>query len=103
LRWDRRALAAGIVAAAVLLGTGTRRRNEVYRSEIAFWEDVARKAPHNGRAFNNLGYAYALAARNDDAEEALRRAMALDPTDVRAAVNLRLLREGALASAERHP
>jgi tetratricopeptide (TPR) repeat protein len=101
--WDRRALTAAIVVAAVALGTATWRRNDVYRSEVAFWEDVARKAPHNGRAFNNLGYAYALAARDGDAEEALRRALELDPTDVRAAVNLRLLREGALAGGAPHP
>ena len=57
---------------------------------------MTRKAPHNGRAFNNLGYAYALAARRDDAELAFRRALTLDPGDVRAAVNLRLLLEGGL-------
>jgi len=103
LRISRGALMAGTVAAALILGTATWKRNEVYRNEIAFWEDVARKAPHNGRAFNNLGYAYAVAARDEEAEAALRRALAIDPGDVRAAVNLRLLREGALAGAERHP
>lgn len=98
-----RTIAAGLVAAALLLGTLTWRRNEVYRDEIAFWEDVARKAHHNGRAFNNLGYAYALASRDAEAEAAFTYALALDPADVRAAVNLRLLREGALKGAERHP
>jgi hypothetical protein len=95
------------LAAALVLGTGlgaaTHHRNRVYANEIFFWEDVTRKSPENGRAFNNLGYAYAQASRSDDAEAALRRAVLLDPHDVRATVNLRLLREGALTPEARHP
>ena len=56
----------------------------------------AAKSPANGRAFNNLGYALALAGRAAEAEAAFRAALALDPNDVAAAVTLRLLREGAL-------
>jgi len=92
-RGPRLALAIILVLS---LGVATYHRNQAYANEIVFWEDVTRKAPHNGRAFNNLGYAYALAARRDDAELAFRRALTLDPGDVRAAVNLRLLLEGGL-------
>ena len=95
-------LAAALVL-AIGLGAATHQRNRVYADEIVFWEDVARKSPGNGRAFNNLGYAYAQASRSNDAEAALRRALALDPQNVRAAVNLRLLREGALTRAARRP
>lgn len=95
-----RARAATLVATAlalcVTLGVATHLRNRVYATEIAFWEDVARKAPHNARAFNNLGYAYALASRNEEAEAAFTLALALDPDHTRSGVNLRLLREGAL-------
>jgi tetratricopeptide (TPR) repeat protein len=93
LRGPRLALAIILVLS---LGVATYHRNQAYANEIVFWEDVTRKAPHNGRAFNNLGYAYALAARRDDAEIAFRHALTLDPGDVRAAVNLRLLLEGGL-------
>ena len=102
----KRGPAVPVAAALVLavgLGTATHRRNRVYADEIVFWEDVTRKSPENARAFNNLGYAYALASQNDAAEAALRRALALDPQDVRAAANLRLLREGALSQPPRHP
>jgi len=92
------ALAPALVL-AVALGAATHVRNRVYADEVVFWEDVARKSPHNGRALNNLGYTLALAARNDEAEAAFLGALTLDPADVRAAVNLRLLREGALAIA----
>ena len=101
-RWRRPAVAAAaILAIALLLGAGTFARNRVYRTEVGFWEDAARKAPGRARAQNNLGYAYALAGRTADAEAAFRRALALDPGHVRAAVNLRLLREGTLAAAPR--
>jgi len=92
-RGPRLALAIGLV---LCLGIATYHRNRAYANEIVFWEDVTRKAPHNGRAFNNLGYAYALASRRDDAEIAFRRALILNPGDVRSAVNLRLLLEGGL-------
>jgi len=95
---DRRVLISAIVLLALTLGTLTYVRNEAYRSETVFWEDVARKAPHNARAFNNLGYVYALARRDTEAEAAFEMALALRPDYVKAAVNLRLLREGALTS-----
>jgi hypothetical protein len=98
---DSRIPFAAALALAIGLGVATHHRNRVYADEIVFWEDVTQKTPDNGRAFCNLGYAYALASRNDDAEGALRRALAIDPHDVRAAVNLRLLHEGALT--ERAP
>jgi Flp pilus assembly protein TadD len=62
---------------------------------VAFWEDVVAKSPGNPRAHNNLGYSLAGACRLPEAEAALSRALELDPELVRAAVNLRLLREGA--------
>jgi len=87
------ALAIGLVGC---LGIATYGRNRGYSDESAYWQDVTRKSPHNPRAFNNLGYAYALSGRRADAEAAFRRALAMNPSDVRAAVNLRLLLQGGL-------
>ena len=92
----RRAAAVALAALMVLLVLATAGRNAVYADEIAFWEDVARKSPGNARALNNLGYAYAQAGRQDDAESAFVRALGVAPQDWRAASNLRLLREGVL-------
>jgi len=89
-------VATVVVVLAIGLGAATHARNRVYADEIAFWSDVAAKSPHNGRAFNNLGYALALAGRDDEAEAAFRAALSIDANDVRAGANLRLLREGAL-------
>jgi hypothetical protein len=88
-----------VAAVALLcagLATATHLRNRVYAGEITFWNDVTAKSPWNARGFNNLGYALALAHREEEAETAFRKALSLDPGYVRAAVNLRLLREGAL-------
>ena len=92
----RRAATAIAAAVGLLLGTATWARNRVYADETSFWTDVVRKTPGNGRAWNNLGYARALEGRTAEAEADFARALAIDPGDVRAAVNLRLLHEGGL-------
>lgn len=90
----RRAARALVVAGiAVGLGLATHQRNTVYHDELVFWQDVTRKSPHNARAFNNLGFAWAERCELTAAAAAWRRALALDPGLVRAAVNLRLLEE----------
>jgi hypothetical protein len=89
----RTSLAAGL---AIALGVATAARSRVYRDEVTFWSDVVAKAPGSARAHGNLGYALALACRPEEARLELAWAAALDPAQPRHAVNLRLLREGAL-------
>ena len=81
--------AAALVVATAVLGAATLARNPDYRSEVALWSDTTRKSPGSARAWNNLGYAYQLAGRRDDARAAYERALVLDPEDVKARVNLR--------------
>jgi hypothetical protein len=59
-----------------------------YVSEIALWESSVREAPWNPRAHNNLGYAYYLAGRIDDAEREYRSALSLRPGYGKARFNL---------------
>jgi hypothetical protein len=91
-----RARAAAAAALLAALAGATAARSLVYRDEVGFWEDVARKSPHGARAFNNLGWALAQEGRAAEAEAAFRRAVALDPTDYRARANLARLRGGDL-------
>lgn len=84
------------VSVLALTGLATHLRNDVYRDEVTFWRDVAARSPNNARAFNNLGMALAGACDLRRAEDAWLRALELDPGHVRTAVNLRLLRDGAL-------
>ncbi len=91
-----------LLAALLLTVTGwqTIDRNRVYRSEIAFWQDVIIKSPQNARAFNNLGYAYQLDGRLTEARAAYLRALALKPSLVQAQWNLASLpQENATAPA----
>ena len=89
---------AGVIAVSCLLGAATMARNGVYADEVRFWEDVVRKGPDNARALNNLGYAYALACRTDEADAAFVIALDLAPGDPKSAANLTLLRAGSLVS-----
>lgn len=76
---------------AIVLGGYTVARNRVYHSEIALWEDTVVKSPHNPRAFNNLGYAYYLEGRKEEARDAYRRALQIDPAFEYARNNLKTL------------
>jgi hypothetical protein len=90
-RVGRNFVYGGVAAIIIVLACLTISRNPVYRSEIALWEDTTRKSPHKPRAFNNLGYAYFLAGRNEDAEKAYRRALQLKPDYKAARANLEAL------------
>ncbi|MBL8271301.1 tetratricopeptide repeat protein, partial [Steroidobacter sp.] len=52
--------------------------------------------PGNSRAVNNLGMAYAVDCRFDEAVQAFQRAIALSPDEYHAKINLILLRKGQL-------
>lgn len=73
----------GLVLAALTL-----RRNLDYQSEIELWQSTVRVAPKNPRAQNNLGVAYELAGRNNEAFVAYMRALKLEPRYVAAQDNL---------------
>ena len=81
------------VALSVILACGvlTILRNQQYRTEITLWEATAGPSPLKPRVHNNLGYAYALAGRRDQAHAEYLKALALDPNYRLAAANLRNL------------
>lgn len=78
LRW-RMAVPAAMAVLALVLGFFTVERNRVYGSEVALWQDTARKSPGKARAHNNLGYAYYLAGRHVEAREEYLAALRLKP------------------------
>ena len=90
----------GLLLLSLLLGAATADRNAVYQSEPCFWQDVVNKAPHNARAWNNLGVAHAADGARVLSEQAFLQALRVQPDYVRAAVNLRLLRSGRLLSQQ---
>jgi hypothetical protein len=56
-RWSRRAATCALGMILAVLAAFTWSRNLDYRSEVALWEDTARKSPAKARAHNNLGEA----------------------------------------------
>ncbi|MFA5027508.1 MAG: tetratricopeptide repeat protein, partial [Candidatus Methylomirabilota bacterium] len=82
---------AAAAALLVVLGGATALRNHDYRSEVALWEATVRRSPAKARAWNNLGYAYQLAAEHDAARRAYLRALELDPGHLKARANLSTL------------
>lgn len=101
--WNRERPAASLaIAASLLLALcwATYQRNRVYETEVAFWQDTAERNPDNSRAANNLGMAYAIDCRFDEAAEAFERAIALTPDEYHARINLILLRKGQLPGVD---
>ncbi len=80
-----------IIMLILILVFFTVKRNFIYRSEVALWEDTVLKSPMKARVFNNLGYAYALDGRFKDARDAYTKALSLKPDYGLARNNLKRL------------
>jgi tetratricopeptide (TPR) repeat protein len=72
-------LCGGLALLFLLLTAATIQRNHTYRNEIALWQDTVRKSPQKARPYNNLGYAFFLAGRYDEAREAYTVALRIKP------------------------
>jgi len=83
----RPVLVAGVILACVATGL-TIRRNQVYHSELALWQDTLAHRPANGRAHNNLGIALNEAGRIEEAAGHYREAARLMPLSADARLNL---------------
>lgn len=68
-------------------------RNQDYTSEIHLLEDTVMKSPDKARVHNNLGYAYLLAHRHQEALREFTQALQLDPGLYKARYNLDRLHE----------
>jgi hypothetical protein len=99
---NRAALRPTVIALMlVALSWASYQRNLIYQTEVSFWEDTAARNPHNSRAANNLGMAYAIECRFADAEAAFQSAAALSGDDYYSRINLILLRKGLLPGVDR--
>lgn len=68
------------VVLALGLGALTVRRNQDYETNLGIWNDTVAKVPGNARARVNLGSAYKLLRRYDEAMAQFRAALPLQPS-----------------------
>ncbi|MBU2513305.1 tetratricopeptide repeat protein [bacterium] len=75
----------------IIFSTLTIERNELYSSGTAIWQDTVEKAPHNPRAWANLGNALIEEQRYDEALISLEKALELKPNYSIVLINLGFL------------
>ena len=80
-------------AIIAVFATASIARQLDYRSEIVLWESSVALAPWNARGHNNLGYAYQVAGRTQDARREYRAALFFDPAHAKARLNLHFLKD----------
>ena len=81
----------GLALIAILFGTWTYERNQVWTDPVLLWSDNARKSPEKARVHGNLGKAYLDAERYDEAAASFEIAIGLDPTLIGAYTNLAVI------------
>ena len=86
-----RAIPVWAVVATLFAATSVLRQLD-YRSEIALWESSVALAPWNARGHNNLGYAYQVAGRTEDARREYHAALLFDPYHQKTRFNLMFLK-----------
>lgn len=96
--------AAWAVAAAVITAFGAASfvRMDVWKDEVAFWEDTVKKSPGQDKAHLNLGYAYEMRGRFDEAEREYLAALSIYQSP-EAMSNLQMVRVKKAAGAPRRP
>jgi tetratricopeptide (TPR) repeat protein len=82
---------AGLLIVALMILTVL--RNQDYKNEVALWEATVLLSPDKARVQNNLGYAYLLAGRTEQAHAAFSSALRLDSSYYQAHYNLLRLNE----------
>ncbi|MBI2401072.1 MAG: tetratricopeptide repeat protein, partial [Deltaproteobacteria bacterium] len=88
------------VAAVIALGAAAFVRMDVWKNEVAFWEDTVKKSPGQDKAHLNLGYAYEMKGRFDEAEKEYLAALSIYQSQ-EAMSNLEMVR--LMKAARRRP
>jgi len=77
-------------------------RTQTWKSELSLWQDAAKKAPHNARAWNNYGNALLVTGSRQEAFSVYQQAIAANPAYSKSYCNLGKLyaEKGDLQKAE---
>ncbi len=90
--------------AIISLSMVTHQRNEVYRSEVAIWQDTVVKSPRHADAWHNLGLAYLSVGRSAESLVSLREAnrLASDNPQINSSLGAGLMQVGKYEEAKSH-
>ncbi len=83
-----RLLVAAIAVAAMLLGTATFRRNDLWNDRLALWQDTEQKSPGDPLPHANVGYLYEEQGDLPEAIKHYQAALSVSPTYLNARFNL---------------
>jgi tetratricopeptide (TPR) repeat protein len=84
----KKALTAIVILIILSLSAITYARNAVWRDEITLWKDVVRKSPEKARPYHNLGQAYFISGRTNDAIREYKTALRIRPNYAKAHYSL---------------
>ncbi|HAO92992.1 MAG: hypothetical protein A2X99_06960 [Deltaproteobacteria bacterium GWB2_55_19] len=87
----QKAVYAAFAVSFLFYGSIAFERTGVWRNELSFWQDTALKSPGQDKAQLNLGYAYEMAGRLEEAEKAYEAALRIYPSQ-EAVSNLDMVR-----------
>ena len=96
----RGSLAVGLACLLILCALGTRRRNEVWRTEESLWKDVTLKSPNNGRGQMNYGLTLMRKGDYRGALNYFERAAVMTPNYSTLEINLAIANGGLKRDAE---
>lgn len=94
LKLERRALAYGCAAVALLLAFATHARAELWGDPVALWQDTTAKSPNKSRTHFQLGMAYMDAQRYDAAVAEFEKTAQLVKPDYNLLVDWALAYDG---------
>ena len=89
--WPGVKVAAGCLAALVILCGAAYSRNGLWGDEVAFWEDNAWKTPQKSRVYVNLARALEQRGEAEEAKVAYGTALKLDPKQTDTLLNMGLM------------
>jgi tetratricopeptide (TPR) repeat protein len=69
-------------------GWSTYERNFVWKDDLRFWSDIAKKSPNKARVYNYLGLAYHKIGDLDNAILQYKKGLSLNPFEIEAHINL---------------
>lgn len=93
-----------LILPVVVFSIWTYQRNQIWTSELSFWEDCVKKSPSKARSHLNYGKSFSNLGKTAEAIEQYAEALRINPKSAKAHFNLgnAMLKQGKTDEAIRH-